>query len=72
VSITEGLAQWRMLDATTAAKTVTITPAAAGGYWRIYKSTLELVETGSGRKSVLLSGDKYFLLFHSTANVEVM
>jgi len=72
VSITEGLAQWRMLDATNAAKTATITPAAAGGYWRIYKSTLELVETGSGRKSVPLSGDKYYLLFHSTATVDVM
>lgn len=72
VIITGDIAQWRMLDATGAAKTVTITPAAAGGYWRIYNSTPELIETGSGTKSVTLSGGTYYLLFHSTANVNVM
>jgi hypothetical protein len=72
VIITGDVAEWRILDATGAAKTVTITPAAAGGYWRIYKNTLELVEMGSGTKSVTLSGGKYYLLFHSTADVNVM
>jgi len=72
VSVTGDVAQWRMLDATGAAKTVTITPAAPSGYWRIYNNTPELVETGSGTKSVTLSGGKYYLLFHSTANVNVI
>jgi CubicO group peptidase (beta-lactamase class C family) len=67
----EGLAEWRMLVAA-GAKTVTITPAAAGGHWRIYSITFEQKETGAGAKSVTLSGGTYYLLFHNTTNVNVM
>jgi CubicO group peptidase (beta-lactamase class C family) len=67
----EGLAEWRSLDATVT-KTVTITPADAYGQWKIYNSNYEQTETGEGTKSVTLSGDTYYLLFHSTANVQVM
>ena len=68
----EGLAEWRSLDATGVTKTVTITPAVAGGRWKIYNSDFTKMETGEGTKSVTLSGGKYYLLFHNTANVNVM
>ena len=67
----EGLAQWRSLDATST-KTVTITPASTGGYWKIYNSNFQLIETGAGAKSATLSGGTYYLLFHNTANVQVL
>jgi CubicO group peptidase (beta-lactamase class C family) len=65
----EGLAEWRSLDATGITKTVTITPAVAGGRWKIFNSKFEQIETGEGTKSVPLSSDTYYLLFHNTANV---
>jgi CubicO group peptidase (beta-lactamase class C family) len=68
----EGLAEWRSLDAAGITKTVAITPAVAGGRWRIYSSTFEQKETGVGAKIVTLSGGTHYLLFHNTANVNVM
>lgn len=65
----EGLAEWRLLDATGITKTVTITPSVAGGRWKIYDSAFKQIETGEGTKAVTLSGGKYYLLFHDTANV---
>jgi len=65
----EGLAEWRLLDAAGVTKTVTITPAVAGGHWKIYDSDFKQIETGEGAKSVTLSGGMYYLLFHDTANV---
>jgi len=67
----EGLAEWRSLDATGITKTVTITPAVAGGRWKIYNSKFEKIETGEGTKSVTLSGGTYYLLFHNTATVNL-
>ena len=61
----EGLAEWRSLDATGVTKTVTITPAVAGGRWKIYKSDFTKMETGEGSESVTLSGGIYYLLFHN-------
>ena len=68
---TAGLAEWRLLEATSE-KTVTITPGTAGGCWKIYDSNLKQIETGKGAKCVMLSGGKYYLLFHNTANVRVL
>lgn len=65
----EGLAEWRSLDATGITKTVTITPSVAGGRWKIYDSTFKQIERGEGTKAVMLSGGKYYFLFHNTANV---
>ena len=65
---TEGLAEWRSINATRP-KTITVTPVIAGGYWRIYNSDFQLTKTVVGAKSESLSGDTYYLLFHSTANV---
>ena len=67
----EGLAEWRSLDATGITKTVTITPAVAGGRWKIYDSNFKQIETGEGTKSVTLSGGTYYLLFHDTATVNL-
>ena len=67
----EGLVEWRSLDATGVTKAVTITPAASGGRWKIYDSNFKQIETGEGTKTVTLSGGKYYLLFHNTANVNV-
>jgi hypothetical protein len=68
----EGLAEWRSLDAAGTTKTVTITPAVAGGRWKIYNSDFTKTETGEGSKSVTFSGGKHYLLFHNAANVNVM
>jgi len=68
---TAGLAEWRLLEAASG-KTVTITPGTAGGRWKIYDSNFQQIETGTGAKSVTLSGGKYYLLFHNTANVKVL
>jgi hypothetical protein len=67
----EGLAEWRSLDATGVTKTVTITPAVAGGRWKIYNSDFTKMETGEGSESVTLSGGIYYLLFHNTATVNL-
>jgi hypothetical protein len=67
----EGPAEWRSLDATGITKTVTITPAVAGGRWKIYDSNFKQIETGEGTKSVTLSGGTYYLLFHDTATVNL-
>ena len=67
----EGLAEWRSLDATGVKKPVTITPAVAGGRWKIYDSNFNQIEMGEGTKSVTLSGGTYYLLFHDTATVNV-
>jgi hypothetical protein len=67
----EGLAEWRSLDATGVTKTVTITPAVAGGRWKIYNSDFTKMETGAGTKTVTFSGAKFYLLFHNTATVNV-
>ena len=67
---TEGLAEWRSLDAAIA-KTVTITPIDSSGHWKIYDNNFTQTETGEGTKSVTLSGGTYYLLFHNTANVNI-
>jgi len=66
----DGLAQWRSVKIT-GSKTITITPAADDGYWRIYDSAFQLKETGKGTRSVTLSTGTYYFLFHSTASVLV-
>ncbi len=68
---TEGIAEWRLLDAMGITQTVTITPA-AGGHWKIYDSNFTQMEMGEGTKSVTLSGGKKYLLFHNTTNVNMM
>jgi len=64
---TEGLAEWRYLDATGATKTITIIPASSSGAWKIYSSDFSTMQTGSGTQTVSLSGGGYYLLFHTTA-----
>lgn len=59
----EGLAEWRSIDATSVAKRVTITPAAR---WRIYNSNFKQIE-----KTPVLSGDTYYLVFHDAASAMV-
>jgi CubicO group peptidase (beta-lactamase class C family) len=68
----EGLAEWRSLDTTYMTKTVTITPAVAGGCWKIYNSDFTKMETGGGIKSITLSGGMNYFLFHNTATVNLM
>jgi CubicO group peptidase (beta-lactamase class C family) len=68
----EGLAEWRLLDATGVTKTVDINPSVAGGYWKIYDSSLKQTQTGAGARTVILSGGTYYLLFHSTTTVNVL
>ena len=68
----EGLAEWRSLDTTGMTKTVTITPAVADGRWKIYDSNFIQIEMGEGTKSVTLSAGTYYLLFHNTANVNLL
>jgi CubicO group peptidase (beta-lactamase class C family) len=67
----EGLAEWRAIDTAGVTKTVTITPVAADGSWKAYDSDLQQIDAGEGEKSLTLSGGKYYLLFHDTANVYV-
>jgi CubicO group peptidase (beta-lactamase class C family) len=68
----DGLAEWRSLDAAGITKTITITPAVAGGRWKIYNGDFTKVESGEGTKSVTVSGGRHYFLFHDTANVQVM
>ncbi len=65
----EGLSEWRYLNATSATKTITIIPASSSGSWRIYNSDFSTMQTGSGTQTVALSGDGYYLVFHTTATV---
>jgi len=67
----EGLAEWRSLDASLITKAVTITPATAGGHWKIYNSEFQQTETGEGTKTVTLSGGQYYFIFHNTSHVVV-
>lgn len=69
---TEGLAEWRSLGVPGMTKTVTIAPVAAGGRWKIYNNDFTKMESGEGTRSVPLSSGKYYLLFHNTANVDLM
>ena len=69
---TEGLAEWRSLEVPGMTKTVTIAPVAAGGRWKIYNNDFTKMESGEGTRSVPLSSGKYYLLFHNTANVDLM
>lgn len=64
----EGQAEWRLLNIT-GRKKVTITPN-AGGRWKIYDGSFKLIEAGKGTKSMMLSGGKYYMLFHDAAKVK--
>jgi CubicO group peptidase (beta-lactamase class C family) len=59
----EGLAEWRSIDATGAPKTLTIPPDAR---LKIYTSNFERIEN-----KVVLSGDTYYVLFHDATSVDV-
>jgi len=60
----QGLAEWRTIDATAVTKTITITPDAR---WGIYNSNFERIEN-----KMVLSGDTYYLIFHDAASVNVV
>lgn len=66
----DGLSEWRSLNAT-AAKTVTITPAAETGRWKLYDADFKQLEAGRGAKTLTLSGGMRYLLFHNSADVNV-
>ncbi|HOW56481.1 MAG TPA: hypothetical protein PKZ12_00650, partial [Smithellaceae bacterium] len=66
-----GHSEWRLLEAVSG-KAVFITPGATRGCWRIYDSNFKQIETGRGEKRIMLSVGKYYLLFHNTANVNVL
>ncbi|HOI17603.1 MAG TPA: serine hydrolase domain-containing protein [Geobacteraceae bacterium] len=59
----EGLAEWRIIDATGVSKTISIPPDTR---WDMYNSNFERI----GNKMVL-SGDTYYLLFHDSTSVDV-
>lgn len=59
----QGLAEWRTIDATGATKTISIPPDAR---WEIYTSSFERIEN-----KTVLSGDTYYLIFHNAAKVYV-
>lgn len=59
----QGLAEWRTIDATGVTKTITITPDAR---WGIYNNNFERIEN-----KMVLSGGTYYLIFHDAASVHV-
>lgn len=59
----QGLAEWRTIDATGVTKTITIPPDVR---WGIYSSNFERIEN-----KTVLSGDTYYLIFHDAASVDV-
>jgi CubicO group peptidase (beta-lactamase class C family) len=59
----QGLAEWRTIDATGVTKTITVTP---DGRWDMYNSNFERLENRT-----VLSGDTYYVVFHDSAGVKV-
>lgn len=66
----EGLAEWRIIDATVP-RTVDIDPSTAGGAWKIYNSDFQQTTAGDGAASLTLPSGYYYLLFHDDANITV-
>jgi len=59
----QGLAEWRTIDATGVTKRISIHPDAR---WGMYNSKFERIEN-----KTVLSGDRYYLVFHDAADVNV-
>ncbi len=61
--------EWRSLDCTATTATVTITPSLSTDRWRIYNSNFNFKQSEQGTGTVTLSGEKFYLVFHATADI---